>query len=355
MARLFDRMADKLDAMYEQKTFDKARYDAETSLSRAVLWVKHLFYAWLFMVFLSFVLLVLASPVLIRSENRILLGMGALAYNIVSGLMMCHQLPMRSLFINGVQQAVCARDAGIYLGIVIGGFVFLKGVPSFLKTKKFLVMATIPIALDGVTQTIFNLRESNNALRIITGLIFGFGIMVFVLARIRSLNQSEFRQNIRSAQFKFLLAALLIITASAFIKASALAGDSYTSQNEAIYSAGKTPSSGILSYYIPPRSPLSLYFYPQKEQYADNVLNDLWSMDFLAENIRLLTNDSYLFNQTDNLDLNLPLKHYYGLWVVVSSEGGEGITGEPTVFTSDRGNYYYLDAADGIVFETNRH
>jgi len=355
MASIFDRMADALDNMYEQKWFETRLYDAGNSFSRLWLFAKYLFYIWTFAVFLTFVILIFASPLLIQSENRLLLGMGAITYNIVSALMMCHQLPMRSLFTAGVQQAVCARDAGIYLGIAAAGLIFLKGTPQILKTKKFLLLATIPIAIDGITQTILNLRESNNLLRITTGLLFGFGITLFLLNRIKTLNQPEFRENLRNKKFALTLAACMILSLAAFMQASSFIGGIYSTKNDAIRAAGKTASDRLLVFYIPPRSPLSLYLYPSKQLYSDNVLTDVWSMDYIAENINLMTNDTYLLNQTNPLDFTLPLKHYYGMWAVVDTSGPAPSGGGAVIYTSDSGDYSYIDAADGKVFESRRH
>lgn len=43
---------------------------------------------------------------------------GALAY--LAGSVVCHQLPERSFVTAGVQWPVCARCAGIYLGVAVG-------------------------------------------------------------------------------------------------------------------------------------------------------------------------------------------------------------------------------------------
>ena len=43
---------------------------------------------------------------------------GALAY--LAGSVVCHQLPERSFVTAGVQWPVCARCAGIYLGVTVG-------------------------------------------------------------------------------------------------------------------------------------------------------------------------------------------------------------------------------------------
>jgi len=78
--------------------------------------------------------------------------------------------------------AVCARDTGIYLGIILGIILFplinrkVTGEPPSLL---LLIIALIPMALDGGTQ-LMGLRTSTNFLRIITGLIAG-GVMGYFL------------------------------------------------------------------------------------------------------------------------------------------------------------------------------
>jgi uncharacterized membrane protein len=82
----------------------------------------------------------------------------------------CHQLSHRSYFINGNQMPFCARDLGLFLGLAIGfGFV------SFYRLKIHPVLALmgfLPMAIDGGIQAITS-YESNNPLRLITGLIAG--------------------------------------------------------------------------------------------------------------------------------------------------------------------------------------
>jgi len=88
----------------------------------------------------------------------------------------------------GFKVALCERDLGMYMGILVFGFLFSMFRKRFsgLPLWAWLVFALIPIGVDGGTQllsqlpipsieNIFPLRESTPLLRAATGFIFGFG------------------------------------------------------------------------------------------------------------------------------------------------------------------------------------
>ena len=84
---------------------------------------------------------------------------------------MCHRKPERSFFWKGKQFPFCARCTGIYLGYL--------SIPVFIFVTMNLwlsLLLIVPTTLDGLTQAYFN-RESNNILRLITGLMAGIGII----------------------------------------------------------------------------------------------------------------------------------------------------------------------------------
>lgn len=105
----------------------------------------------------------------------------------------CHQFASRSIHIYDFQYAWCARDTGIWLGIVV--------VAWLLRARKltpirwyWVIPFMIPIALDGGLQTIFTflnitpagdlaggaIYASNNLARFITGSIFGVGLSLWL-------------------------------------------------------------------------------------------------------------------------------------------------------------------------------
>lgn len=98
------------------------------------------------------------------------------------GFGLCHQLPERSFFGGGVQAPVCARDTGIYTGVIVSVWLIslLHGgrrpreFPTAAGWVAILVMIGA-MALDGVTEYA-GLRTTTNELRLITGLLAGFAI-----------------------------------------------------------------------------------------------------------------------------------------------------------------------------------
>ena len=125
----------------------------------------------------------------------------------------CHQLPERSFFLfgekltytraelpaNGVADsdnifvrrryigdpaygykvAICERDVAMYGSMFLMGLIFAlaRGRLPRLKARYVLLFA-LPMALDGFTQLV-GLRESTWALRVITGGLFGVGLIWF--------------------------------------------------------------------------------------------------------------------------------------------------------------------------------
>ena len=84
----------------------------------------------------------------------------------------------------GYKTALCERDIGIYVGILIAGLVygFIRNRRSVkpLPLKFWFLLGIVPIALDGGTQLISQLgffpfppRESPPLLRTATGFLFG--------------------------------------------------------------------------------------------------------------------------------------------------------------------------------------
>tara|TARA_B110000014_G_C20053416_1_gene548115 strand:+ start:25 stop:552 length:528 start_codon:yes stop_codon:yes gene_type:complete len=93
----------------------------------------------------------------------------------------CHQLSHRSYSYNDNQMSFCARDTGIFIGLVLG-FMYASRKKTIL-TLPLVIAALIPIGLDGTIQLLTD-YESTNPKRLITGLIAGIatGIAIKIIA-----------------------------------------------------------------------------------------------------------------------------------------------------------------------------
>ena len=119
--------------------------------------------------------LIFFTPLLARSFPVA----GVYLYVIFSPL--CHQIPARSFFLAGLQLPVCARCTGIYLGGFIGSFFVRPRAPP----PWVLMVACIPMGIDGVTQIVF--RESTNPIRFLTGFIAGLVVVFYLYPGLLSL------------------------------------------------------------------------------------------------------------------------------------------------------------------------
>lgn len=88
----------------------------------------------------------------------------------------CHRKPERSFFWKGHQFPVCARCTGFYLGYLVFPFFLF----DIIFINLFLtLLLIIPALIDGFSQA-FSQRESNNFLRVTTGMLAGVGAMSLV-------------------------------------------------------------------------------------------------------------------------------------------------------------------------------
>ena len=93
----------------------------------------------------------------------------------------CHQLSHRSYAYNDNQMSFCARDTGIFVGLVLG-FTYASR-KKIILTLPLVIAALIPIGLDGTIQLLTD-YESTNPKRLVTGLIAGIatGIAIKIIA-----------------------------------------------------------------------------------------------------------------------------------------------------------------------------
>ncbi|MGN0105334.1 DUF2085 domain-containing protein [Methanobrevibacter ruminantium] len=90
----------------------------------------------------------------------------------------CHRIPERSFFIKGHQFPVCARCTGFYISI-FSYAIYAMLFSIHYEVYSFLIgfILILPAFVDGFTQYL-GIRESNNILRLLTGLLGGIGLMI---------------------------------------------------------------------------------------------------------------------------------------------------------------------------------
>lgn len=88
------------------------------------------------------------------------------------GFCLCHKKKERSISFFGLERFLCSRCIGILLGYIFGLVLNL----FIIFRIEFSILFIVPLVLDGVTQ-LFGYRESNNLLRVLTGILFGVGIV----------------------------------------------------------------------------------------------------------------------------------------------------------------------------------
>lgn len=91
------------------------------------------------------------------------------------GSLICHQKPERTLWIGGHYLPVCARDTGVFIGLLTGYALLLflrrrkaRGPPNLYLTSAMI----LPLFIDSFAQ-LFGFWTSTNDVRLLTGLLFG--------------------------------------------------------------------------------------------------------------------------------------------------------------------------------------
>lgn len=101
--------------------------------------------------------------------------------------LLCHGIEDRCLLAWGVAMPICSRCFGIYAGMLAALLLFAAA--GALRNRRLptmlLVLLVAPLALDGLSQAA-GLRESTNALRLITGFLAGGSFMMWVMTRIEA-------------------------------------------------------------------------------------------------------------------------------------------------------------------------
>lgn len=96
---------------------------------------------------------------------------------------LCHQLPSRSFYINGVQMAVCTRCFGIYSSVWIGSIIFpliSRAVKGKLTGGKVLMILSFLIIVIDFLGNLTGLWVNTNISRFFTGIFLGLSVTYFM-------------------------------------------------------------------------------------------------------------------------------------------------------------------------------
>lgn len=130
---------------------------------------------------------IVAAPLLLAREHT---ALALTLYEAFSYL--CHQLPERSLHLEGQKLAVCSRCTGLYFGFALG--ILLYPLARSLKRVDtprlwWLLLATVPVILDWAL-TFLGLWENTHLSRFLTGALLSVVAAVYVVPGLVDLGQS---------------------------------------------------------------------------------------------------------------------------------------------------------------------
>lgn len=144
--------------------------------------IKHFFrYVLAILPTILFIYLAILSVIAPICEEHYIYSISDYSYHTLSKI--CHQYPTRCLWIMNRPMGLCSRCFAIYVSFALSLVCFLS-----LKVNRnilpLLFICLLPLLCDGITQY-YNIRESNNILRVVSGIFFGIGAsgiyMYFVL------------------------------------------------------------------------------------------------------------------------------------------------------------------------------
>ena len=118
-------------------------------------------------------------------------GLSAPLYRFYSFI--CHQLPERSIFLDGHPLAVCSRCFGVYFGVLLGVVVY----PLWRRIEEieplpriWLLLSVVPISIDwglGIT----GIWDNTHLSRFITGLILGLACATYIIPALVEIRQNR--------------------------------------------------------------------------------------------------------------------------------------------------------------------
>jgi uncharacterized membrane protein len=110
----------------------------------------------------------------------------------------CHQIPERSIWVDGFSMALCTRCFSFYLGgfIVTGIYLFKEHVHNWRLSRYILLVS--PVLFDFIFEKL-DFYSNIPGLRIITGLLLGIAIFHLVIS---SFSSNPLRQHSSTPNFQ---------------------------------------------------------------------------------------------------------------------------------------------------------
>ncbi|MDQ3181895.1 MAG: DUF2085 domain-containing protein [Acidobacteriota bacterium] len=138
------------------------------------------FVVWSISAFLAvvWILMILLAPV---AEANNLTGISSPIYTFFSYF--CHQMPVRSFYLENHVFAVCSRCFGVYFGLLLGFLVypFFRPIEEIEPIPRFwLFLALVPMGVDW-TLGFFDIWENTHLSRFLTGLVLGTACAIFIV------------------------------------------------------------------------------------------------------------------------------------------------------------------------------
>jgi len=136
--------------------------------------------------------LIIGAPLLVASGHG---SLAAPVYNLFGYV--CHQLPERSLHLEGHKLAVCSRCTGLYAGFALS--VLLYPLARSLKRVDtprlfWLVLALVPLVVDWALG-VFELWANTHLSRFLTGALFSSVAAFYIVPGLVDLGQSLRRRS----------------------------------------------------------------------------------------------------------------------------------------------------------------
>ena len=140
-------------------------------------------------------------------------------YNLYNeiGFSVCHQLPSRSIFIDGVKMPVDARMTGMFVGFIITIIfvLFLYSRASSMPPRHIIIIGIVSIAFlafDGIT-SYAHLRETNNMIRLSTGFPVGIFMALMLQSAFNDTKTDATEQKVLSSiKHQIWLLAITLVT-----------------------------------------------------------------------------------------------------------------------------------------------